>query len=313
MTKIDPASYDFPQPAPSSASRRIGIIAGIGLYPVALAKLLKEKNYEVYCAGIRDHALPEIAQYCVEYQEMGLGQLGKGVRFFKKHHVTTATMAGGVKKRLLFTRGFIWKHFPDFYTARVFARHLLFKQKSQGNDSLLLQCVGAFESQGIHIASATDFAPELIMKQTILTKKRPTRSEWKDIQYGWEIARVLGQYDIGQSVAVKNQSVIAAEALEGTDGCITRAGALCPSGGFTVIKIGKPDQDMRFDVPFFGMDTLKTLVASGASVLAMEAGKTIAVEARQCADFADKNNICVIMIEDDTVKKAAELPDGPLA
>ena len=310
MTNDIPASHGLPQPAPSGASRRIGIIAGVGLYPVALARLLKEKGYEVYCAGIRDHALPEIAQYCVEYQEMGLGQLGKGVRFFKKHGVTTATMAGGVKKRLLFTRGFIWKHFPDFYTARVFARHLLFKQKSQGNDSLLLQCVGAFESQGIHIASATDFAPELIMKQTILTKKRPTRGEWKDIQYGWEIARVLGRYDIGQSVAVKNQSVIAAEALEGTDGCITRAGALCPSGGFTVIKIGKPDQDMRFDVPFFGMDTLKTLVASGASVLAMEAGKTIAVEARQCADFADKNNICVIMVEDDTVKKMDELPDG---
>jgi len=299
------------QPATSDASRRIGIIAGIGLYPVILAKLLKEKNYEVYCAGIRDHSRPEIAQYCAEYQEVGLGQLGKGIRFFKKHNITTATMAGGVKKRLLFTADFIWRHFPDFYTARIFARHILLKQKSQGNDSLLLRSVEAFEMQGIHIVAATDFAPELIMKQTILTKKKPTRGELKDIQYGWEIARVLGRYDIGQSVAVKNQSVIAAEALEGTDGCITRAGALCPSGGFTVIKIGKPDQDMRFDVPFFGMDTLKTLAASGASVLAMEAGKTIAVEAQQCADFADKNNISVIFLEDDTVRKG-ESPDGLL-
>ena len=313
MTQNIPDSHDSPQPAPSGVSRRIGIIAGVGLYPLVLAKLLKEKNFEVYCAGIRDHALPEIAQYCAAYQEMGLGQLGKGIRFFKKHKITTATMAGGVKKRLLFSKGFIWKHFPDFYTVRTFARHIFFRQKSQGNDSLLLRCVEAFELQGIHIASATDFAPELIMKQTILTKKRPTRSEWKDIQYGWKIARVLGQYDIGQSVAVKNQSVIAAEALEGTDGCISRAGALCPAGGFTFIKIGKPNQDMRFDVPFFGMETLKSLAAAGASVLAMEAGKTIAVEAQQCADFADKNNICVIMVEDDTVKKMDELPDDPSA
>lgn len=292
-----------PQPAHSGTSRRIGIIAGIGLYPLVLAKLLKEKNYEVYCAAIRDHALPGIAEYCAGYQPIGLGQFGKAIRFFKKHNVITATMAGGVKKRLLFSKGFIWKHFPDFYTARIFARHIISRQKSQGNDSLLLRCVEAFELQGIHIVSATDFAPELIMKQTIITKKRPSSGEWKDIQYGWKIARVLGRYDIGQSVAVKNQSVIAVEALEGTDGCINRAGVLCPAGGFTVIKIGKPDQDMRFDVPFFGMDTLKNLAASGASVLAMEADKTIAVEVRQCADFADKNNICVIIIDDDTVQK----------
>lgn len=287
------------QPANSCASRRIGIIAGVGLYPVVLAKLLREKNYEVYCVAIRDHARSEIAEYCAGYQPVGLGQLGKGIRFFKKHRVTTATMAGGVRKRLLFTRDFIWRHFPDFYTVRIFARHIFLRQKSQGNDSLLLRCVEAFELQGIHIAPATDFAPELIMKQTILTKRRPTSGEWKDIQYGWKIARAISGYDIGQSVAVKNQSVIAVEALEGTDGCIARAGALCPAGGFTVIKVGKPDQDMRFDVPFFGMDTITNLAASGASVLAMEAGKTISVEAQQCADFADRNNICVIIIEDD--------------
>ena len=291
------------QPAHAEPQRRVGIIAGIGLYPVVLAKVLKENNYEIYCAAIRDHARPEIAQYCAKFEPMGLGQLGKGIRFFKKHNVTTATMAGGVKKRLLFTKGFLWKHFPDFYTARIFARHILFRQKSQGNDSLLLRSVEAFEKQGIHIVPATDFAPELLMKQTILTKKRPTRAEWKDIQHGWKIARVLGLHDIGQSVAVKNQSVIAAEALEGTDGCITRAGALCPSGGFTVVKIAKPDQDMRFDVPFFGMDTLKTLAAAGASVLAMEAGKTIAVEAQQCAEFADQNNISVVFLEDNTVQQ----------
>jgi len=293
------------------APQRIGIIAGIGLYPVVLAKLLHEKGREVYCAAIRDHALPEIAQYCAAHETIGLGQLGKSIRFFKKHNVTTATMAGGVKKRLLFTKGFLWKHFPDFYTARFFARHMILRQKSQGNDSLLLRCVEAFEAQGIHIAPATDFAPELIMKQTILTKKRPTRAEWKDIQHGWEIARALGRHDIGQSVAIKNQSVIAVEALEGTDACIKRAGEFCPTGGFTFIKIGKPDQDMRFDVPFFGMDTLKTLAASGASVLAMEAGKTIAVEPRQCAEFADKHNICVIMIDDSALPNPE--PPGGLA
>ncbi|AWI09651.1 DUF1009 family protein [Ereboglobus sp. PH5-10] len=284
--------------------QRIGIIAGIGLYPVELAKLLKNKNYEIYCAAIRDHALPEIAKYCVEYQPMGLGQFGKAIRFFKKHNITSVTMAGGVKKRLLFSADFLWKHFPDFYTARIFSQHILSKQKSQGNDSLLMRCVEAFELQGIHITAATDYAPELIMKQTTLTKRRPSSSEWKDIQYGWKVAREIGRLDIGQSVAVKNQSIIAVEALEGTDGCISRAGSLCPSGGFTIIKIGKPNQDMRFDVPYFGVETLKNLVASGACVLAMEAGKTVTVEAQECADFADKNDLCVVFVEDGTAQMA---------
>ena len=129
--------------------------------------------------------------------------------------------------------------------------------------------------EGIRFAPPTDYAPELLVKAGQLTRRGPTAWQQKDIEFGWQMAKEMGRLDIGQSVAVKDQAVLAVEAVEGTDECIRRAGALCRAGGFTVVKVAKPQQDMRFDVPTIGLGTLETMHAAGGKVLAVEAGRTI--------------------------------------
>jgi DUF1009 family protein len=135
------------------------------------------------------------------------------------------------------------------------------------------------------------------VKEGQLTRQGPSGWQWKDIAFGWTIAKEIGRLDIGQSVAVKNQAVLAVEAIEGTDECIRRAGMLCRGGGFTIVKVAKPQQDMRFDVPTIGMLTLETMVSAGAKVLAVEAGRTILLDEANVVEFANQNRLIVVAIE----------------
>ncbi|MGA2032334.1 MAG: LpxI family protein, partial [Thermoguttaceae bacterium] len=130
-----------------------------------------------------------------------------------------------------------------------------------------------------------------------LSCRAPSAWQWKDIRFGWQLAKEMGRLDIGQSVAVRDQAVLAVEAVEGTDECIRRAGQLCPAGGFTVVKVAKPQQDMRFDVPTIGLGTLETLVAAGGRVLAVEAGRTILLDAPQVLDLADRHGVVIVAVE----------------
>jgi hypothetical protein len=147
------------------------------------------------------------------------------------------------------------------------------------------------------MAPATDFAPQLLAPPGQLTRRAPSASERQDIEFGWTLAKELGRLDIGQSVAVKGRAVIAVEAVEGTDACIRRAGELCPQGGFTVVKVAKPQQDMRFDVPTIGLGTIQSLIAAGAKVLAIEAGKTIVVDRNEVVALADKHGLTIVSRE----------------
>ena len=135
------------------------------------------------------------------------------------------------------------------------------KSRNCADDSLLETVVNVFAEADVHFKPATDYVPKLLVKEGQLTRRAPTSSEWKDISFGWEIAKELGRLDIGQSVCVKDQAVMALEAIEGTDKCILRAGELCRTGGFTVVKVAKPQQDMRYDVPTVGLRTLKNMLA----------------------------------------------------
>ena len=144
------------------------------------------------------------------------------------------------------------------------------------------------------MAPATDFAPQLLAPEGQLTRRGPTVSELQDIEFGWSLAKEMGRLDIGQCVAVKGRAVIAVEAVEGTDACIRRAGQLCPQGGFTVVKVAKPQQDMRFDVPTIGLGTIESLIAAGARVLAIEAGKTIIVDRDNLIAQANQNGLAII-------------------
>jgi DUF1009 family protein len=279
-----------------SGPPKIGLLAGWGRYPIVVAQALREQGHQVFGLGIKDHADPCLAEYCHDYREVGLGKMGAAIRHFRRNGVTQATMLGKIHKVRLFQKFAILKHFPDWRCLRTFYPHWVTKAKDRRDDTLLAAVVEAFAKDGIHFAPATDFVPELLVKHGKLTGRSPSSGQWKDIEFGWRLAKEMGRLDIGQSVAVKGQAVLAVEAVEGTDECIRRAGNLCPQGGFTVVKVAKPQQDMRFDVPTIGMETMKTLVQAGASVLAIEAEKTIVVDRPQVIEFGKRHKLTIVAV-----------------
>jgi DUF1009 family protein len=278
--------------------KKIGIIAGYGNYPVLLAEFLNQKGYAVYSLCVHGQTDRRMLDFSEKSAWIGFGNFGKAVRFLRRNQVPQVTMAGGVWKRAFHRPLLIFRYLPDFYTIRLFSPHFIFRTKDCKVDSLLLTCVDAFERYGIQVVPGTDIAPELLVKRELLTRRAPTAAQWKDIQFGWKIAKEMGRLDIGQTVTVKDRSVVAIEALEGTDECILRSGNLCK--GFTVIKVAKPQQDMRFDLPCFGMQTVKNIAAAGGKVLAIEADRSIFVGQQDVIDFADKNGIAVLgLIQED--------------
>ncbi|MCE5269339.1 MAG: UDP-2,3-diacylglucosamine diphosphatase LpxI [Planctomycetaceae bacterium] len=284
----------------SSGKRRIGLLAGWGRYPVVIAEALRRQGCEVYCLGTIGHADPALAGVCDEFHWLGLAKFGTAIRYFKRHGITEVTMAGKIFKVRLFQR-FSWiRHLPDLRTIRMFAPHFWTRKKDCRDDSLLMAIVNEFASEGIHMAAATDYAPELLVQEGQITRRGPSAWQQKDIAFGWRMAKEMGRLDIGQSVAVKDQAVLAVEAVEGTDECIRRAGSLCRAGGFTVVKVAKPQQDMRFDVPTIGLLTVETLLKAGGKVLAVEAGRTIFLDQPAVIDFADRNGLVIVAVSNPT-------------
>jgi UDP-2,3-diacylglucosamine hydrolase len=276
------------QPA-SRPGARIGLVAGWGRLPIVVAQALKEQHCQVFCLGIKDHADPELARICDEFQPVGLARLGAAIRYFRRRGIEQATMAGKIHKVLMFQR-FAWlKHFPDWRCVQTFYPHWITKTRDRKDDTLLMAVVDAYAKDGIVFAPATDFAPQLLVSPGLLCGRRLSRAQWKDIQFGWQLAKEMGRLDVGQSVAVKGRAVLAVEAVEGT---------LCPAGGFTVVKVAKPRQDMRFDVPTIGLGTLKMLAGARGSLLAVEAHKTIFLDQAEVLDFARRHHISVVALDE---------------
>jgi DUF1009 family protein len=285
-----PTSFDRP-------GRRIGLIAGWGRLPIAVAQALRRQGYQTFCLGAIGHADPCLADLCDDFRWSGLGRFGSAVRYFKRRGVTDAVMAGKIHKLFMFQPWFILRQLPDLRTMRAFLPHFLTRKKDCKDDSLLGVVVDLFRSDGIRIGPATDYAPELLVNEGQLTRRGPSAAQLKDVRFGWQIAKEIGRLDVGQSVAVKNQAVLAVEAVEGTDACIRRAGTLCRAGGFTVVKVAKPQQDMRFDVPTIGLGTLETMLDAGARVLAIEADRTIVLDQQEIIDFANQNKLIVVALQ----------------
>jgi len=281
----------------------MGLIAGWGRYPFLVAQALRSQGYQVYCLAVIGEADPALAEVCHELRWMGPAKFGGAIRYFRRRGITRATMAGKIHKVKLF-RPWRWlRYLPDLRTVRMFIPHFLTRREDCRDDTLLRAIVGEFAAEGIRFAPATDFAPELLARPGQLTRRGPSDWQWKDIEFGWQIAKELGRLDIGQSVAVKDQAVLAVEAVEGTDQCIRRAGSLCTAGGFTVVKVAKPQQDMRFDVPTIGRATLETMLQSGGRVLAVEAQRTVILDQAELIDFANQNKLILVTLE--TTKVAA--------
>ena len=277
--------------------RRVGLIAGWGDYPLVVAEALRSQGYQVYCLGVIDHADARLAEVCDDFRYSRVARFGSAIRYFKRHGVTEVTMAGKIHKVLLFQPWRWFRYLPDLRTIRMFIPHFLTRRKDCKDDSLLKAIVDEFGCEGIRFAPATDYAPQLLVRQGQLTHCGPSAWQRKDIDFGWKIAKELGRLDIGQSVAVKDQAVLALEAVEGTDECVRRAGVLCQAGGFTVVKVAKPQQDMRFDVPTIGRRTLETMVEAGGRVLAVEAQRTVVLDEPQLIDFANRNKLIVVSLD----------------
>lgn len=287
-------------PVAVNPTRRIGILAGWGRYPLVVAKALRAQGYETCCLGVYGHADARLAQVCDHFEWVGMARMGAAIRFFRRYGIREATMAGKVHKSALFAKHW-WRHFPDPKTIATFIPHFLTRRKDCRDDSLLGTVVTAFADVGIRFAPATDYAPELLVNEGQLTRFGPSAWQQKDILFGWRMAKELGRLDIGQSVAVKDQAVLAVEAVEGTDECIRRAGTLCAVGGFTVVKVAKPQQDMRFDVPTIGLNTLQTMVQAGARVLAIEADMTILLDRPEVIQFANHHKLIIVALREERV------------
>jgi DUF1009 family protein len=278
-------------------SNRIGLVAGWGRYPIVVAETLKAQGREVFCVGLANHADERLREICDDYVTRGVARIGQHIRYFRRQGVTHATMAGKVfKHKILFGRWGWLGLMPDWRTIRVAFPLYVLGRRDRRDDTLLSMAVQEYAKDGIIMAPATDLAPQLLAPEGQLTHRAPTAAQLQDIDFGWTLAKELGRLDVGQSVTVKGRAVIAVEAVEGTDACIRRSGEFCPQGGFTVVKVAKPQQDMRFDVPTIGVGTIESMLAARASVLAIEAGKTIIVDQPEVIALADRHGLSIVSL-----------------
>jgi DUF1009 family protein len=264
---------------------KIGLIAGNGIFPLEFAKAAKQKGLAVVAVAHEGETLPELAQLVDSIFWIKVGQLGKLISVFKEQGVTNALMAGGIKKTSLFSGAL-----PDLRGIALLAR-----MAQKKDDSILRAVAAELESEGITIRESTLYLDSLVAAAGRLAKRSPSKDERLDIAFGWQMAKEVGKLDIGQTVVVKDRAILAVEAIEGTDAAILRGGALCREGA-VVVKVCKPQQDLRFDLPAIGPKTIRSMIEVKAKCLAVEAGKTIVIERETLVREADAAGIAVIAI-----------------
>ncbi len=275
------------------SERPLGLIAGSGRFPIVFAQAARRQGHRVFGIGVEGMASEELARHCDEYTTGRLGRIGRGIRLFRRAGVQKIVMAGKIEKTVLVRPYLFWRVLPDWRTLHMWFRYATRDKK---DDTLLLAVIREFERDNLIFESALKYCTELLVKHGFLTRRKPTPAQWKDINFGWELAKEMGRLDVGQSVMVKDTAVLAIEAIEGTDNCIRRAGELCRKGGFTVVKVSKPNQDMRFDVPAIGMQTIHTMHEAGAKVLAVESDRTIILDQKAVLRLADQYGISIVAL-----------------
>jgi UDP-2,3-diacylglucosamine hydrolase len=264
----------------------IAIIAGSGQFPLFLAKAAKSNGIKVITLAVISSAEKEIEKVSDKNYWIELGQGKRLIDIRKQENVKCAVMAGKVNKSTIIRQSI---------RLDEEAKNILKRIKDKKDDTILSAIAGRLKCFGIDLIDSTVFLKKFMSEKGLLTKKRPDKKQLQDISFGFSIAKEMGLLDIGQSVIVKDKAVIAVEAIEGTDEAIIRAGSLVGKGT-VVVKVAKPNQDMRFDVPTVGLDTLKVMKASGSSVLAIESGKVLMLDKHNMIKQADKTGISIIGI-----------------
>ena len=267
--------------------KKLGLIAGNGKFPVIFAREAKRAGYALVAVAHHGETLAEIGDAADDVTWVYVGQLGKIIRTLRRAGVTEAVMAGGIRKVKLFGN-----FRPDARGARFLAR-----VKRRDDDALLRGVADELAREGIKILESTFCLSQIMPGAGVLTQRVPSAAHWEDIRFGFRVAKEIGRMGIGQTVAVKNGVVVAVEALEGTDQAIERAGKLAKSG-CVVVKVSKPQQDLRFDVPAVGVETIINLHQARGAVLAVEASKTILLEKELLLRRAEECGISVVAFEE---------------
>jgi len=270
----------------------LGLIAGQGRLPFIVAKGAKKAGLTVICLGLADNAQPELAENVDVFYPVPLARPSCWIRKLKKHHVTTTIMVGRVAKKRIFTPWRIIKYLPDWRTLRIWYWRL--RKKDKRNSNLLTALADELATGGIILENSTMYCKEHLASPGVMTKTQPPPSAKIDIQFAWPLVKKLAELDIGQALAVKHREIIAVEAIEGTAEMIKRAGALCKSPGWTLLKASRHNQDLRFDVPCVGPDTIESLAQNGSKCLVVEAQNTIIIDKPETIRRADQLGIAVI-------------------
>lgn len=270
---------------------RIGLIAGGGQFPILFSKKAAKKGYQVFAVGFTSETDPELEDLVEELNWLYLGQVSKLIKYFRHHHIREAVLLGSIEKTSIFK-----DIRPDFKALSFIA-----KTARTHDDSILTSFADLLLKEGVKILPSTFLLPELISPRGCWTKRKPDKAEKKDISQGWTLAKKIGALDIGQCIVISNGTILAVEAIDGTDATIRRGGLLSHGNGAVVVKLSKPSQDLRFDLPSSGSQTIEIMHESGARVLVLEAGKSISFDREQMISLADRYGISILGYTDDDI------------
>jgi DUF1009 family protein len=269
----------------------LGLIAGEGRLPVLIAQGVRRARRPLIVAAFRGRADPALRGLADAFAWVGVTRIGSWIRVLRRHGARSAILAGGVKKAEIYSPLRLLRYLPDFRTARLWYTRL---RHDKRDNTVLRTVADELAREGIELMSSVEYCREHIAADGLMTKTPVPRSVQADVEFGFRIARQSADLDIGQSIAVREGDIIAVEAMEGTDRMIERAGGLCSTGGWTLVKVARPNQDMRFDVPTVGPDTVKHLKQAGCVCLVLEADRTLILDKPATLELADRCGIAVV-------------------
>jgi hypothetical protein len=269
----------------------VGLIAGGGRPPFLVADGIRKAGRPLVVVGLRGHASPRLRDIADSFTWVGITRIGRWISALRSHGISEAVMIGAVTKKKMYSPFRLLQFFPDLRTARIYYLKI---RKDKRDNAVLLAVADELRTEGIELVSSVKYCQEHLASEGLMTQTPVPRGRDADVEFGWRIARASADLDIGQSIAVKDCDIIAVEAMEGTDAMIRRARRVCRSGGWTMVKVARPKQDMRFDVPTIGPSTLRNLKDAKCACLVVEAEKTLIVDKPATLALAEKLGIAVV-------------------
>ncbi|UCD74271.1 MAG: UDP-2,3-diacylglucosamine diphosphatase LpxI [Phycisphaerales bacterium] len=278
----------------ATRAERLGLIAGQGRLPIIVAQGMKAAGAAVCCVGLRDQYDPALPELCDEFRGAGIVQIGRWIRLLRRAGVTEAIMVGRVEKARMHDPLRLFRQLPDWRAVNIWYRRL---RHDRRNAVLLAAVADELAANGINLIDSTTYISDHLATPGPMGSIDPSEQQKADIEFGWPLLEKVVNLDIGQSIAVRDRDVIAVEAVEGTNGLIERAGALCRAKGWTLLKTASANHDMRADVPTIGVDTVELVAKSGGRCIAVGAGRVILIDKPKVIEAADKAKVAIVGVE----------------